>query len=223
MLVNLPPPSLQCPGSLLWLPATGCPCSLCPDSLRRNIDASGYYERIIPMHLKRAFLCTNSYKLKFVILPLQPILISVWHIQIEDKSINKSMEQCLSHEGIPNCLNSRFHLVLSKMGQLTSIRFLYQACVMVNIYDKYIHCVYRCIFVTFGSNMTVANMACQSQSKAEITVHWPSASMSTLSQSYSSGVMGHLNSAPGRVPCWAPCPAARGAPTNILREKTASD
>ena len=109
--------------------------------------------------------------------------------------------------------------LLSKMGQLTRINLLYQAWAMIYI-KGYIHCVHRCIFVTFGSNMTVANMAHRSQSRAETTAHWPSPSMSTRSQSYSSGVMGHLNSAPGRVPCWAPWPAARGAPTRILGENS---
>lgn len=49
------------------------------------------------------------------------------------------------------------------------------------------------------------------------TFHLPSPSISTLSQSYSSGVIGHLNKAPGRLPRSRPCPAACGAPTRILR------
>lgn len=44
--------------------------------------------------------------------------------------------------------------------------------------------------------------------------------MSTLLQSYSSGVMGHLNKAPGRLPLSGPCPAACGAPTRILKGHT---
>ncbi|TNN82181.1 hypothetical protein EYF80_007549 [Liparis tanakae] len=38
-----------------------------------------------------------------------------------------------------------------------------------------------------------------------------------LIQSYSSGVIGHLNKAPGRLPLSWPCPAACGAPTRILK------
>lgn len=51
-----------------------------------------------------------------------------------------------------------------------------------------------------------------------LNFHEPSPSMSTLSQSYSSGVIGHLNKAPGRLPLNGPWPAACGAPTRILKE-----
>lgn len=38
--LHLPPPSLQSPDSSQWLPATGCLCFLCSDSLRENKEGN---------------------------------------------------------------------------------------------------------------------------------------------------------------------------------------